>query len=189
NTLGQVDGDDGVELGTSGLGWGWSGGECWDHIFVVPAYDPDCACLCELCEAIRAFERLCYVGGQLTADLAESIVDVARHDTHTKGRRESDQSGQQRVFNQILTGLIPVQTAQNLSKSFYHLDPPQHLRILPPRGSWQVPPVKAVNAVVDMQSGYQTVILLSFSQSGCLYGSEVRVEKVREKSEIPGGSS
>jgi hypothetical protein len=54
---------------------------------------------------------------QLAADLAERIVDVAGDNVHTGGRGESDQSSQQCVFDQVLTGFVPVQVPQDFSYS------------------------------------------------------------------------
>ena len=68
--------------------------------------------------ALRCSSRLLRDGSfQLAADLAEGIVDVAGDDVHAGGRGESDQRSQQGVFDQVLTGFVPVQAPQDFSYS------------------------------------------------------------------------
>src|SRR5438552_10107896 len=65
-------------------------------------------------------KTLRYGRGQLAADLAERVVDVAGDHVHAGGCRECNQGGQQCVFDQILTGFLTVQGAQNLHKTIHH---------------------------------------------------------------------
>jgi hypothetical protein len=47
-------------------------------------------------------------GAYSASDVTEGVVDVASDGVHSNDRSQSDQGGEECVFNQILAGLVPV---------------------------------------------------------------------------------
>ena len=70
-------------------------------VLVIPSGRPSCEK-----GLAPSSKELCNRGAELAANLAECVVDVAGHNAHSERRRKSDQSREQRVLDQVLTGLL-----------------------------------------------------------------------------------
>src|SRR5438094_6088301 len=64
---------------------------------------------------------------KLFADDVEGAVDLVRHRIHSDDRAESDQGRDQRVLNEVLSGIIPVECGQ---KILYYRKPLIHISSL-----------------------------------------------------------